>query len=226
MLLKRVLRFLLTLFSFFVRKVNIMSKCRKHIKCKRIFGKIVGTDVNGNYIILVKNKTYILYEKDSNIKKDKIIELYELPDGVLLSKLTPSLGLEYENSVSKKDYDNTFDDSFSNKITEKSLLIGGRIGISIALLELFVLLFTRYLNIASIVLMLTTSLLLCLMVSAYYNYIVQKKYSRLTPQEYFEKTGELIQEEIYQMCEYRLRRYYYQEENRNPTYISSKEKKH
>ena len=46
-----------------------MPKCRKHIKCNRIEGKIIGTDISGNYIALAKNKTYTLYDEDINIKK-------------------------------------------------------------------------------------------------------------------------------------------------------------
>ena len=187
-----------------------MPKCRKHIKCNRIFGKVIGTDTDGNYIAFSKNKTYTLYDKDVTIKKDRTIELYELPDGALLSRLTPSLGIEYENSVSKKHYENTLDDTFSDKITKKALLIGTRISILTALSEFLILLFTHHLNIACIVLVLITSLLLCLGISSYYNYTMQKKYSHLTPQEYFEETGELTQEEIYQICEYRLKRYNYQ----------------
>ena len=60
------------------------------------------------------------------------------------------------------------------------------------------------------VLVLISLILVCLGVSAYYNYHMQKKYSNMTPQEYFEETGELTQEEIYQICEYRLKRYNYQ----------------
>lgn len=187
-----------------------MPKCRKHIKCNKILGKVIGTDRDGNYITFVKNKTYTLYDKDVDIKKDRTIELYELPDGALLSRLTPSLGIEYENSVSKKDYENTLDDTFSDKITKKALLIGTRISILTTLLEFLILLFTHHLNIAYTVLVLITSLLLCLGISTYYNYIMQKKYSSMTPQEYFEETGELAQEEIYQICEHRLKRYHYE----------------
>ena len=135
-----------------------MPKCRKHIKCNKILGKVIGTDRDGNYITFVKNKTYTLYDKDVDIKKDRTIELYELPDGALLSRLTPSLGIEYENSVSKKDYENTLDDTFSDKITKKALLIGTRISILTTLLEFLILLFTHHLNIAYTVLVLITSL--------------------------------------------------------------------
>lgn len=34
----------------------------------------------------------------------------------------------------------------------------------------------------------------------------------MTPQEYFEETGELAQEEIYQICEYRLKNMIIKEE--------------
>ena len=173
-------------------------------------GKVIGTDTDGNYIAFAKNMTYTLYDKDVTIKKDRTIELYELPDGALLSRLTPSLGIEYENSVSKKQYENTLDDTFSDEITKKALLIGGCVSITVALLEIIILLLVDRLNIACIILVLVTSLLLCLAISSYYNYITQKKYSSLTPQEYFEETGELTQEEIYQICEYRLKRYNYQ----------------
>jgi len=190
--------------------MNTMLKCRKYIKCNRIFGKVIGTDTDGNYIAFVKNKTYTLYDKDVDIKKDRTIELYELPDGALLSRLTPSLGIEYENSVSKKDYENTLDDTFSDKITKKALLTGSRVSIIVALFELLILLITGNINVPFAVLVLTSLILVCLAVSTYYNYIMNKKYSNMTPQEYFEKTGELTQEEIYQICEHRLKRYHYE----------------
>ncbi len=115
-------------------------------------------DIRKKSYTFAKNKTYTLYDKDVDIKKDRTIELYELPDGALLSRLTPSLGIEYENSVSKKDYENTLDDTFSDKITKKALLIGTRISILTTLLEFLILLFTHHLNIAYTVLVLITSL--------------------------------------------------------------------
>ena len=187
-----------------------MSKCKKHIKCNRIIGKVIGTDTDGNYIAVAKNKTYTLYDKDVNIKTDRTIELYELPDGALLSKLTPSLGIEYENSVSKRDYDDTLDDTLTDKITKRSFVIGGYASIVIALFEILLLLITDNVSIPFAVLVLISIILVCLGVSSYYNYSMQKKYSKLTPQEYFEETGELAQEEIYQICEYRLKRYNYE----------------
>lgn len=187
-----------------------MSKCRKHIKCNKILGKVIGTDRDGNYITFAKNKTYTLYDKDVDIKKDRTIELYELPDGVLLSKLTPSLGIEYENSVSKKDYENTLDDTLTDRITKKSFVIGGYVTIVVVILEILILLLTDNINVPFAVLVLTSIIFVWLVVSTYYNYIMQKKYSSMTPQEYFEETGELAQEEIYQICEHRLKRYHYE----------------
>lgn len=187
-----------------------MPKCRRHIKCNKILGKVIGTDRDGNYIAFAKNKTYTLYDKDVDIKKDRTIELYELPDGVLLSKLTPSLGIEYENSVPKKDYENTLDDTLTDRIIKKSFVIGGYVSIVVALLEILILLLTDNINVPFAVLVLTSIILVWLAVSTYYNYIMQKKYSSMTPQEYFEETGELAQEEIYQICEYRLKRYNYE----------------
>ena len=53
-----------------------MPKCRRHIKCNKILGKVIGTDRDGNYITFAKNKTYTLYDKDVDIKKDgKKLEL-------------------------------------------------------------------------------------------------------------------------------------------------------
>ena len=187
-----------------------MPKCRRHIKCNKILGKVIGTDRDGNYIAFVKNKTYTLYDKDVDIKKDRTIELYELPDGVLLSKLTPSLGIEYENSVSKKDYENTLDDTLTDRITKKSFVIGGYVTIVVVILEILILLLTDNINVPFAVLVLTSIIFVWLVVSTYYNYIMQKKYSSMTPQEYFEETGELAQEEIYQICEHRLKRYHYE----------------
>ncbi len=189
-----------------------MSKCRKHIKCNRIKGKIIGTDISGNYIALAKNKTYTLYDEDINIKKDRTLELYELPDGVLLSKLTPSLGLTYENSVSKRDYESTLDDTFTDKILKRSFQVGGHVSIAVAIFEIFLLLITGNVSMPFAVLVIISLILVCLGVSAYYNYYMQKKYSNMTPQEYFEETGELAQEEIYQICEHRLKNMIIKEE--------------
>ena len=193
-----------------------MSECRKHIKCKKIFGKVIGVDLDGNYITVVNNTTYILYDKDIDIKENRKVILYELPDGILLSKLTPSLGIEAANSISKEEYEKTLDDSTSEQIIKKSILIGSYAGVAIAILELITMLILyivdkTYISYGfALFLFLPISVFLVwLVVSTCYDFIMHKKYARLDPQEYFEKTGELMQEEIYQMCEYRLKRISY-----------------
>lgn len=181
-----------------------MKKVQRYIKCKKVFGTVIGLDLKSNYLVIAKSNIYTLYDKNIDINPNGKVLLYELPDGNLISKLTPNLEaavLDDNNSI--LEYEAALEDTTSDKIEKESIDLAKYTSFLVGLI--FIIILTnnivsngiRIQNIFSIFfLMLVMTCTIWLTTSFTYEYIMHFIYSHLDMQEYFKKTGEFKQEEI------------------------------
>lgn len=181
-----------------------MAEVQRAIKCKELVGTVIGMDLVSNYLVIAKSAFYTMYNKNVDIQIDGKILLYELPDGTLLSALTPNLKPTHsDNELSIYEYEKALEDITSDKISNESMALAHYTSSLVILLFIMVLTNRiisneiKIINIFSLLfLMLISVCIIWLITSFTYEYFMHSFYALLDMQEYFKKTGELKQEEI------------------------------